>query len=338
MIYDLARIRHEVNDLAANRDAVINQFSLDERFCLPDGNWHQDAANDYLKKYIALRDCSVDEIVNVIRPLSENYSGYHFPCGDEFNHRNLYYYNVWLSMNGKMRLHRDGKWIIEDESAWSNHRAITSEYLFRPLQIPGERGPVHDGVVINKDTCAYQGYVNSMIHTGIIDALKKRPRPVIVEIGAGYGALALALSQILGGDILYIICDIPESLMFSGLYLTLAGRPVRIAGDGALSADPGTVLLPNYWFHRLIGALDRDVDLAINTLSMSEMSVHQVKAYAQGISKLIGQHGVFFEHNYDNHRLDRMINCKDHLPEFFPFRKTTVHKDVCDLWSNASLA
>lgn len=336
VIDDLIRIRREITDLVAKRETIIKNQGLDELFCLPDGNWHPDAANDYQQKYAALRDCEAGKIIDIIRPLSENYSGYHFPDDEIFLAENCWFVEQWLLMNGKHRECREGRWTIDDEPAGSNQRAIPSRFLYRPQRIPGEQGPIFDGVIVNKDTFTYQNYLNLMIDEGIISKLDNRKPPVIVEIGGGYGALALAFSQILDDDVLYIICDIPESLMFSGLYLALAERRVHVAGNGVVDADRGgIVLVPNYRFNDLAGALSGNVDLAINTLSMSEMSVHQVKTYGAGISGMIGGHGIFFEHNYDNHLLDRMIDCKDHLAEFFLFRKQIGHRGLCDLWSNA---
>jgi hypothetical protein len=97
--------------------------------------------------------------------------------------------------------------------------------------------------------------------------------------------------------------------------------------------------------------------LVINTLSMSEMSEHQVRTYAVGISKLIGTHGAFFEWNQDNRHLVRknidrrvngndpmfnstdgadvtLINCKDYLPEYFSTVRQIDDEGRCHLWSN----
>ena len=47
-----------------------------------------------------------------------------------------------------------------------------------------------------------------------------------------------------------------------------------------MAASPGVTLLPNYRFSDLITA-GLNFDLVINTLSMSEMSHHQVRTYAE---------------------------------------------------------
>jgi hypothetical protein len=330
MVDRIADTRHKIADLVARRNAIIKEDNLGARFSVPDANWHSDAANDYQRKYAALRDCSVEKVVEIIRSLSENYTGNQFLTPDKSEAWNLS--ERWISMNGKIRQYRDGRWVVDDEPKGSNQRSIPSRYLYRPLQIPGESGTIIDDVIINKDTCTYQGYLNLMIDEGIITNLEKQACPIIVEIGAGYGALALAFLQILRDNVLYVICDLPESLMFSGIYLTLSQRQCVACGS-IQKRGPGILLVPNYWFHHLINALGGDVDLVLNTLSMSEMSEHQARTYAEGIAKLIGNRGMFFEHNHNNKGLG-MIDCKDYFPEFFSSRKMLGNFGFCNLWSN----
>lgn len=163
----------------------------------------------------------------------------------------------------------------------------------------------------------YHDYTTSLLGFGFkpIGGLE------LLEIGAGYGVLASKLLQILGNDTKYIICDIPESLLFSGLYLALSGFLV-LQVDCPPSIGHGITLIPNYWFNRLLEPM-RKMDLVVNTLSMSEMSEHQVRVYASGISKLIGMDGLFFEHNFDNRHCNwgksvgRGINCRHYISEYF---------------------
>lgn len=153
----------------------------------------------------------------------------------------------------------------------------------------GEHGWIVDGRVINLDTCAYQERITALFESG---ELKKTKGARILEIGGGYGALARSLSQMVGAKE-YVICDLPESLLFSGLYLTLSeAGPVQVTGD-AYRPTNKFVLLPNYKLHLLSGHFD----LVINTISMSEMTEYQVTTYAERIVPLIGDSGAFFEQN-----------------------------------------
>ena len=92
--------------------------------------------------------------------------------------------------------------------------------------------------------------------------------------------------------------------MFSGLYLLGTLEEPRLIASTDMAVAPllapaGTVLVPNYLFHRLVED-DAGFDLVVNTLSMSEMSEHQIGIYCAGIAKLIGPTGLFFEQNKDD--------------------------------------
>jgi len=88
---------------------------------------------------------------------------------------------------------------------------------------------------------------------GLDSVFAKQPPDVLEAVGAGgHGALACALTSIFP-KAQYTICDLPESLLFSGLYLSLAAkRQVRVlaAADVAeenLAQPSATIeLVPNY--------------------------------------------------------------------------------------------
>lgn len=172
---------------------------------------------------------------------------------------------------------------------------------------------------------------------GVLDKLRmawKRPR--ILEIGGGFGAIASAVSDMVGAQE-YVICDLPESLMFSGLYLKLT-KPeasVSVIGD-RYEQNTGFRLLSNYKFDLLKG---QHFDLVINTLSMSEMSPRQVDVYARGISSMIDETGVFFDQNADNRHMN-LIYAKDHIAPHFAKRNDLLSaiaphmQGDPTLWSN----
>src|SRR5262249_30834400 len=128
------------------------------------------------------------------------------------------------------------------------------------------------GSIIHSLSENYRGTSTEETYNDYISLLSGiKLKDTVLEIGAGYGFLASKFLQKFNSK--YIICDIPESLLFSGLYLALQGR------DVSLSMDSEVTLVPNYWFDGI-----GNVDLVINTLSMSEMSEYQVRVYAEGIS------------------------------------------------------
>ena len=98
-------------------------------------------------------------------------------------------------------------------------------------------------------------------------------------------------------------------------------------------------------FHRLLEPL-LAVDLAINTLSMSEMSELQVRGYCNGISRMIGRTGNFFEQNQDNRHLGMIRACDVIAPHFrrranaqgwWQARREPLTQGRANVWSNQFL-
>ena len=183
----------------------------------------------------------------------------------------------------------------------------------KPPHMLGEAGWIIDDTLVNFNTRVYQERMTILYRSGLLTHLKQLGRPArILEIGGGYGALALALRRSLP-DNHYVICDLPESLVFSGLYLSLNTSDVKMYGE---EGQERISLLPNYLFETLTGHFD----LIINTLSMSEMSEYQITEYAKGIKALISPDGLFFEQNQDNRHID--LSCAQTVLEpLFPARK-----------------
>jgi len=75
--------------------------------------------------------------------------------------------------------------------------------------------------------------------------------------------------------------------------------PTVKSAFGLTHAEQGIRFVPNYMSEKL----DEPFDIVINTLSMSEMTVHQVGKYANLIKTWIKNNGIFFEQNQDNRHL-----------------------------------
>lgn len=204
-------------------------------------------------------------------------------------------------------------------------RAHPPEIVVPPPPRFGEIGWSVRGITVNHDTCVYQERIGLLFQSGILAWLSRRVskgrRPVIVEIGSGFGALAFRLLKLFP-EVDYLCVDIPESLLFANLYLGLAlpERPHRVvAASEVVTHDTlhGVTYLPNYLAFDAL----RDVraDLTINTLSFSELTEAQVDAYAALASAMIGDDGLLFEQNQDNRSVG-MIECKTTLAKRFPHR------------------
>ena len=146
--------------------------------------------------------------------------------------------------------------------------------------------------------------------------------PRILEIGGGYGGLAHHLKTLLP-EAHYYIVDLPESLAFSAIYLSILWQhqtntllePENVGSMLAREA-PGFTFVPNYLFPALAASGEK-FDLVINSLSMSEMNVKQVREYAAAIAEMLEPTGVFFEQNQDNRKFGHLNACEV-IAESFP--------------------
>ena len=194
--------------------------------------------------------------------------------------------------------------------------------------------------VVNRDLMAYQERLALLYESGVLDQLSPRPHLNIIEIGCGYGALAFYLRRLLP-QANYFVCDLPMSLFYSAVYLTLTGNPEesRFCADHnpELLARPwrGFTFLPHFLFNDLAGM---KFDLAINTLSFAEMEPMAVEAYARGLSHLLADSGWLFEQNFDNshYLLPTFCDPRPILSQKFPFSTTidTGRWGPARVWSN----
>lgn len=339
-IYEkMLALREKIINSITVRSEAITKLGMDEKFCIGDSNWIADGSADFLhaSRHVQTGDY---KILNTLRFWSQCFTGYKImrleigagthslePVPDP--------YDEWLAEH---RSTPDG-WC----SHWRTLMNHEPKHVFSPPRMLGEVGWDMDGVVVSHDTVAYQERLSLMEMAGIFDRLAQLGRPArILEIGGGYGALARAIHAHFPQS-QYVICDLPESLIFSGLYIAGTSGLVPDLYDGTNDFNPSApfTLVPNYLF-ALCDCSSVKFDLVINTLSMSEMSEHQVRRYCRGISHMIGNQGVFFEQNQDN-TVVGMIFAKNYIQEFFKNRASinppfpVVH-GAADLWSNSPLS
>lgn len=95
----------------------------------------------------------------------------------------------------------------------------------------------------------------------------------IIEVGGGYGGLALQIERLKlsGHQIRHTIIDLPESLLLSYWFLRMQGLPVDVVLDESGFdgvAPSGVVLVPDYLFTNI----PWEADLLFNSRSFSEMT------------------------------------------------------------------
>jgi SAM-dependent methyltransferase len=157
---------------------------------------------------------------------------------------------------------------------------------------------------ISEDTVRFQKVINTLYRHRILETLKAKASPRVLEIGAGYGGLAHHLGEVIRGAA-YVIVDLPEALLFSAAYLTLQNPGKRIYlyspndDQQAIASDVKAgrfdfVLIPNYKLD-LLRSLE--FDLVVNTASLQEMKADQVERYLNFIRDTCN--GVFYSRNQD---------------------------------------
>jgi hypothetical protein len=288
----------EAVEWVKDRPDYIRRHNIDPRFALPDANWSYDAPNEFVRLFRRVAEGD-RQTLSHLRGLAPVFSGYHLyavqssegliaadiefndtldqSIADRLRERNEPHVNEWQQLTYK----------------------IPRRFVFSPAPMLGEIGHDLDGVIVNNDTCTYQERVNLILGSGLADWLDRRIEATgelkICEIGGGYGALASWFKQAYP-EASYTIIDLPESLLFSRLYLSLT-RPDLRTSAGFSQAPRGFRFMPNY----LAEGLTEPFDLVINTLSMSEMSEFQIRRYVELLKQhWLSEGGLFFEQNQDN--------------------------------------
>ncbi len=207
--------------------------------------------------------------------------------------------------------------------------AKKSGYTFATEDLPGEywlsEPPVegwllgddklgcdYNGRIINAEIARYQLYFENFVSTFMLDNIRRNPgKSVVMEIGAGYGAVGHHLLKMAPGKICYVVADLPLVLLYSGAYLATHHPEARVfmydpdepshrSMDEKTLLEYDVVLIPN---HRLatLSAL-KQVHYAVNTFSMAEMTTTQVQEYVDFLLPRLVHY--FYFHNYEWHEAE----------------------------------
>jgi putative sugar O-methyltransferase len=310
-----------VKGLLEDRDSRVAQLGLDSRTWLPAANW--DRSQPLHEAACGLMRGDKVEWLRMVMPFT-GFTLWSMARQPVAPMPELTTINQTLSRIALTPDHVTLDWC-------GRLRGELPEYLrIGPPAKFGEVGWLVDGVIVNQDTAVYWERLAVLYRAGFLDRdadrrLKSGSR--ILEIGAGYGGLAYYIQRAVPG-VQYTVLDIPESLIYSAIYLSV------------VNPDAGTAFLPNYEFPKLVQD-GKQFDLVINTLSMAEMSEGQVRAYCEGIRTLIGSSGAFFEQNQDN-RHEGMLNARGIIRDYFakeqrlggPGLAPFLTQGHATLWSN----
>ena len=153
-----------------------------------------------------------------------------------------------------------------------------------------------NGRLLNDVAVTYQRYICNLRRTGILEWAQGG---IVLEIGAGHGGFAHLFAEQCACR--YVIVDLPETLFFSAVFLTVHGAGKRIyvyrPGDDLkkqLAEALDFVLIPDYRADAL-RALP-ELRLAINHVSFPEMETEVLRRYLRVIKDRL--HGYLVAVNY----------------------------------------
>lgn len=162
-------------------------------------------------------------------------------------------------------------------------QAIAGERLLVPESPEmGGFGFTIDGRLFNVDTLKFYEVFAGMHRGGVLDALRAIDRPVVCEIGAGWGGFAYQFKTLFPVST-YVIVDFAELFLYSATYLTAHFPQARVAfvGDDAPPRERwheyDFIFVPHTRAAEVSGGR---LDLTVNMVSFQEMTGEQVQAYA----------------------------------------------------------
>ena len=174
----------------------------------------------------------------------------------------------------------------------------------------------YDWRFISLDIIRFQRVIDTLYRRDIFGEMERRARaltisPHVLEIGAGYGGLAHHISNIVKGKSVYVIVDLPETLLYSASYLALHNPNKKLylheKGRG-IDGSEDFILIPHY---RLDLLKYWKFDLVLNVASMQEMRTDQVETYLDFISKTCI--GLFYSLNLDCYSKNTELSCLSDL-------------------------
>jgi putative sugar O-methyltransferase len=119
----------------------------------------------------------------------------------------------------------------------------------------------------------------------------------VLEIGAGYGALAdLAIRR--WRPRTYVICDLPENLYLAIFFLSANHPQLKVSwllGKEKLTEDSEGIV---FVLPESIGQVAHDFDLVVNTYSFQEMEKAEVDRYFSYVSNHLTENGIFYSLNH----------------------------------------
>jgi hypothetical protein len=168
----------------------------------------------------------------------------------------------------------------------------------------GRKGFTRLGHAIGRRRTAYD-YLRAQYHLGCVaphlpkEIRSSARRFSSIEIGPGTGLLALAIKQLLPNSALVLV-DLPETLVFSSIFLTMALPEKRFLFLDGFERKPDS--WPEHDFTLLTPEAARRLpsaafDLGWNTDSMQEMELTAIRDYFTLLRRLLRPSALFYSSN-----------------------------------------
>ena len=187
-------------------------------------------------------------------------------------HDGLHRYNMWKSLIGS---------------------SARIEQLESP-NIGNPYGLIIDGIFV-KGGADYLHYYAKQINT----LVKENKKPVVGELGGGYGGMAYYLLRDTQ-NVTYIDFDLPENMALTAYFLLNAFPNKKIALYGEVEINSDTMkaydgmILPNFTTHKFA---DNSFDLIFNSYSLAEMAEDTISEYISEFSRLSREYILHVNHN-----------------------------------------
>jgi hypothetical protein len=156
-----------------------------------------------------------------------------------------------------------------------------------------QSGAFLDGMFIGAGS-----FFNEIYGSTLSELVADRPRPVVADLGGGYGKLAYFTLRNLP-ESCFIDFDLPETLCLASYFLMKSWPLKRILLYGEDEYSPAAhdrydaIFMPSFEIEKLAA---RSVDLFLNKNSLGEMTAESVRAYIAHIARAAH---YFFHMNHD---------------------------------------
>ena len=203
-----------------------------------------------------------------------------------------------------------------------------AELIIPESRILGGFGYEIDGELYNVDTLKFAEVLIGMDMAGVLDRFRNtNERKVVWEIGAGWGGFAYQFKKLFP-NVTYVISDLPELFLFSGVYLQVAFPESRILVYGEIPEgetferweEYDFILVPNTRTEAIRGIRP---ELTVNMVSFQEMTTEQVRTYVRKASELGCP--VLYSMNRDRSTYnEQLTNVRDIISEFYRVTECNV--------------